>query len=155
MTDANERRRSSRFAVEVPCRVTVSSPAWYAELSKKQLGVERVSLSDEMAGESFEGTLLDFSESGARITAGRIPALLTRLQVSFDLADHGPAEVTGLVMWRTKVTVPVKRADGTIATPSFGILFEVAPIELRRALHERGAEHEAVSPKARRELVPW
>jgi hypothetical protein len=152
MTEPRERRRAPRIPVSISCKIVIPQTTAEWGTKDRELGIESVHLPQELAGRELGGTIVDLSESGIRIIAQPIPMLLTRMEVSFVLEGFGPAAVTGLVMWRNRVTFPVKMPDGRTLNPSFGLLFEFASIELRQALASDAVTRGLGNA---RQPVPW
>jgi hypothetical protein len=150
---ASERRRLPRITVLLPCKLRVSPTRKDSELADGEMGVERIILPEDMAGESLTGSVIDLSESGARLTANKIPVLLSRVELEFEMPDFGPATALGLVLWRSRVTVPVKLRDGKVLNPAFGVLFEVAAVDLRAHIAE--LIRKAPPPSSGKALLPW
>ena len=146
MNRGAERRRAVRVQVRIPAMVEVlgSQPARFDP------DYESLAVPNEFAGRRFEGMILDLSVNGARIMAPIIPAVMSRVSLSFDVPGFGNTLAACLVMWRRTtpaISVPplAGEAQETPTQGGFGVLFEAFDLLARLAISQLAAKGEAES----------
>ncbi len=131
MNRPSDRRRAARVRVSIPASVEVLGDPH--KQGGFDTGYERLVVPADMAGARFEATILDLSINGARLSASKMPALLSRLSLSFSLPGYGRALAVCMVMWRRTAEA---QAPGTESAgePGFGVLFEAVDIGVRKCI---------------------
>jgi hypothetical protein len=122
---STDRRRATRIQVSIPAKVEVLSdlPAH----GGLDTGYERLVVPADLAGARFEATIWDLSTDGARMSAGTLPLLLSRLSVRFSLPEHGEVLAVCVVMWCRAQPEPP-------ANSGFGVLFEAVDLGVRKCI---------------------
>jgi hypothetical protein len=106
-------------------------------------GYERLVVPSGAAGARFEATILDLSTTGARLSAGEPPPLLSRLSMTFSLPDYERALAVCVVMWRRDPSAaPPLHSDDPPGSAGFGVSFEAVDLGVRKCIADmvsRGA----------------
>jgi hypothetical protein len=128
-----DRRRATRIQVCIPATIEVL--AGLPAHGGLDTGYERLVVPPELAGSRFEGTILDLSSDGARLSASNLPPLLSRLSVHFTLPDYGDTLAVCVVMWRRAPSAaPAPSPDEPQGASGFGVLFEVVDLGVRKCI---------------------
>jgi two-component system, chemotaxis family, chemotaxis protein CheY len=131
MADASL-RRARRVGVDLPVTIAVATPS---RLFSVPRNIEIVAIPTAMAGEKFEGHIVNLSPNGAFIALeGEVPPLLARLEIDFELESFGAISAAALVMRR----VSPQPGQGSTPHPDsprgIGVLFADMPIDARQAV---------------------
>jgi hypothetical protein len=131
MDRPSDRRRAVRIRVGIPATVEVLGDPH--RQGGFDAGYERLVVPADMAGARFDATILDLSINGARLGTSNLPALLSRLSLTFSLPGYGRALAVCMVMWRRTAAEP--QSPGSDAgEPGFGVLFEAVDIGVRKGI---------------------
>ena len=144
MNRASERRRAVRVQVRIPAVIEVLG----SQPGRFDPDYESLAIPNEFAGRRFEGTILDLSVNGARVMSPIIPAVMSRLSLSFDVPGFGSTLAACLVMWRRTTPAismpPVEGgSQGEATQGGFGVLFEAFDLMARLAIAQLAATAEA------------
>jgi hypothetical protein len=133
MTRPSDRRRAARVRVCIPATVEVLGDP-HAQ-GGFDAGYERLVVPADMAGARFDATIWDLSINGARLSASKLPALLSRLSLNFSLPGYERALVVSIVMWRRTTPEPGSpAAEDAPGAPGFGVLFEAVDLGVRKCI---------------------
>ena len=142
--NARERRRARRIIINTPVVVeAIGHPA--VKLPDELARVyERVNGNTERLGTSFPAVIRDISVNGAFLAGDPLP-LMTRVKLTFTLADYGQIEAIAWSLWRRTADCAIPGPDGQSLELSqgFGVLFEAIPLEARIAIHNLVAANQA------------
>lgn len=134
--NAGDRRRARRVIINAPVVVeAIGQPA--VTLPDELAAVyERVTSNPERQGDSFPAVIRDISVGGAFLCGDPLP-LMTRVKLTFALADLGSIEAIAWSLWRRTADCAIPGPDGeSVELPQgFGVLFEAIPLEARIAIH--------------------
>jgi hypothetical protein len=98
-------------------------------------GYERLVVSADMAGARFDATIWDLSIDGARLSAGKLPPLLSRLSLTFSLPGYERSLAVCMVVWRRTTPDPGSPAAADApGAPGFGVLLEAVDIGVRKCI---------------------
>src|SRR5262245_60048897 len=133
-----ENRRARRLMVSMPAVVQKLGPLG-VPIHPALAGIyERVEPDTTDLGLSFAATVKDLSVNGVFVAGIPLP-LLSRVALSFTLADFGQVEALGWVLWRRREDAQIPLGNGGHGQPvtlkaGIGILFEAVSLEARLAI---------------------